>query len=222
MTDLRDDIVALLPQLRAFARALTAGDVALSDDLVQDTVVKALQASDRFTAGTNLKAWLFTILRNNFLSVMRSKRVKAEVSDDGLENVLWRPPAQEDRLEFEAFKRAFRLLSPTHREVLVLICVHGHPYERAAEIVGCKVGTIRSRLNCRCRRRRRPPGRPWCWPTRRAPACPLPPGTLRHPAGRRPSRRRFVTRCCRIEAEGRSRRSQRRWGRRYAACAACG
>lgn len=147
MTDLRDDIVALLPQLRAFARALTGGDVALSDDLVQDTVVKALQALDRFAPGTNLKAWLFTILRNNFLSVMRSKRVKSEVSDDGLENTLWRPPAQEDRLEFEAFKRAFRLLSPAHREVLVLICVHGHPYEKAAEIVGCKVGTIRSRLN---------------------------------------------------------------------------
>ena len=147
MTDLRDDIVALLPQLRAFARALTGGDVALSDDLVQDTVVKALQALDRFAPGTNLKAWLFTILRNNFLSVMRSKRVKSEVSDDGLENTLWRPPAQEDRLEFEAFKRAFRLLSPAHREVLVLICVHGYPYEKAAEIVGCKVGTIRSRLN---------------------------------------------------------------------------
>ena len=147
MTDLRDDIVALLPQLRAFARALTGGDVALSDDLVQDTVVKALQAIDRFAPGTNLKAWLFTILRNNFLSVMRSKRVKSEVSDDGLENTLWRPPAQEDRLEFEAFKRAFRLLSPAHREVLVLICVHGYPYEKAAEIVGCKVGTIRSRLN---------------------------------------------------------------------------
>jgi RNA polymerase sigma-70 factor (ECF subfamily) len=147
MTDLRDDIVALLPQLRAFARALTAGDVALSDDLVQDTVVKALQASDRFAPGTNLKAWLFTILRNNFLSVMRSKRVKSEVSDDGLENMLWRPAAQEDRLEFQAFRRAFRMLSPAHREVLVLICVHGYPYEKAADIVGCKVGTIRSRLN---------------------------------------------------------------------------
>lgn len=147
MADLREDIVALLPQLRAFARTLTAGNAAFSDDLVQDTVVKALQASDRFAEGTNLKAWLFTILRNNFLSAMRSKRVRSEVSDDDLDNAVWRPAAQEDRLELEAFRRAFRLLSPAHREVLILICVQGYPYEQAAEIVGCKVGTIRSRLN---------------------------------------------------------------------------
>ena len=147
MTDFKDDVVALLPQLRAFARALTAGDVAFADDLVQDTIVKALQARSSFADGTNLKAWLFTILRNNMRSIMRSKRVKSEVPDEGLENFLWRAPAQEDRLEFEAFKRAFRLLSPAHREVLILVGVHGYPYERAAEIARCEVGTIRSRLN---------------------------------------------------------------------------
>lgn len=147
MTDFQDDVVALLPQLRAFARALTGGDAAFADDLVQDTVVKALQARSSFTDGTNLKAWLFTILRNNMRSVMRSKRVKSEVSDDGLENLLWRGPAQEGRLEFEAFRRAFRLLSPAHREVLILVGVHGYPYEQAAKIAGCELGTIRSRLN---------------------------------------------------------------------------
>ena len=147
MTDFQNDVVALLPQLRAFARALTGGDAAFADDLVQDTVVKALQARSSFTDGTNLKAWLFTILRNNMRSVMRSKRVKSEVSDDGLENLLWRGPAQEGRLEFEAFRRAFRQLSPTHREVLILVGVHGYPYEEAAQIARCEVGTIRSRLN---------------------------------------------------------------------------
>jgi RNA polymerase sigma-70 factor (ECF subfamily) len=147
MADFQDDLVALLPQLRAFARALTGGDTAFADDLVQDTAVKALQARSSFAEGTNLKAWLFTILRNNLRSVMRSKRVKSEVSDEGLENFLWRPPAQEDRLEFEAFKRAFRLLSPAHREVLILVGVHGYAYEKAAEIAGCEVGTVRSRLN---------------------------------------------------------------------------
>ncbi len=78
---------------------------------------------------------------------MRSKRVRSEVSDDGLENVLWSGPTQEHRLEFQAFRRAFRLLSPAHREVLILVAVQGHPYEQAAEIAGCEVGTIRSRLN---------------------------------------------------------------------------
>jgi RNA polymerase sigma-70 factor (ECF subfamily) len=147
MTDFQDDLVALLPQLRAFARALTGGDAAFADDLVQDTAVKALQARSSFAQGTNLKAWLFTILRNNLRSVMRSKRVKSEVSDEGLENLLWRAPAQEDRLEFEAFKRAFKLLSPAHREVLILVGIHGYAYEKAAEIAGCEVGTVRSRLN---------------------------------------------------------------------------
>jgi RNA polymerase sigma-70 factor, ECF subfamily len=147
MADFRDDLVALLPHLRAFARALTAGDAALADDLVQDTLVKALQARASFTEGTNLKAWLFTILRNHLRSVMRSKRVRSEVSDDGLENVLWSGPTQEHRLEFQAFRRAFRLLSPAHREVLILVAVQGYPYEQAAEIAGCEVGTIRSRLN---------------------------------------------------------------------------
>jgi RNA polymerase sigma-70 factor, ECF subfamily len=147
MADFQDDLVALLPQLRAFARALTGGDAAFADDLVQDTTVKALQARASFAEGTNLKAWLFTILRNNLRSVMRSKRVKSEVSDEGLENLLWRGPTQEDRLEFEAFKRAFKLLSPAHREVLILVGVHGYAYEKAAEIAGCEVGTVRSRLN---------------------------------------------------------------------------
>ena len=147
MADFQDDLVALLPQLRAFARALTGGDAAFADDLVQDTAVKALQARASFAEGTNLKAWLFTILRNNLRSVMRSKRVKSEVPDEGLENLLWRGPAQEDRLEFEAFKRAFKLLSPAHREVLILVGVHGYAYEKAAEIAGCEVGTVRSRLN---------------------------------------------------------------------------
>jgi RNA polymerase sigma-70 factor (ECF subfamily) len=147
MADFQDDLVALLPQLRAFARALTGGDAAFADDLVQDTTVKALQARASFAEGTNLKAWLFTILRNNLRSVMRSKRVKSEVSDEGLENLLWRGPTQEDRLEFEAFKRAFKLLGPAHREVLILVGVHGYAYEKAAEIAGCEVGTVRSRLN---------------------------------------------------------------------------
>jgi RNA polymerase sigma-70 factor (ECF subfamily) len=150
MTIFRDDVVAIVPHLRAFARTLTRGDTVLADDLVQDTVVSALQARDRFREGTNLKAWLFTILRNRFRSVVARKHVTAEVGTDDLGELSWTGPDQESRLEVTAFKRAFRALSPAQREVLVLAGVHGLPYERIAEICGCEVGTVKSRV-CRAR-----------------------------------------------------------------------
>ncbi|MFO1071597.1 MAG: sigma-70 family RNA polymerase sigma factor [Geminicoccaceae bacterium] len=136
-----------MPHLRAFARSLTGGDVHLADDIVQDTVVNALQAQHQFTPGTNLKAWLFTILRNRFRSVIARKHVTAEVPDDDLERYSWVPAEQESRIEVAAFKRAFGTLSATHREVLVLVAVHGLPYEQVAAICGCEVGTVKSRVN---------------------------------------------------------------------------
>ncbi len=150
MTIFRDDVVAIVPHLRAFARTLTRGDTVLADDLVQDTVLNALQARDRFQAGTNLKAWLFTILRNRFRSVVARKHVTAEVAVDDLGELSWVGPEQESRLETLAFKRAFRSLNRAQREVLVLAGVHGLSYERIAEICGCEVGTVKSRV-CRAR-----------------------------------------------------------------------
>lgn len=143
----REDVVALLPHLRAFARSLTSGNRDLADDLVQDTIVNALQAQEQFTPGTNLRAWLFTILRNRFMSVVSRKYVTAEVEDDGLESKWWMPAYQETSLEIDAFRRAFRSLSSAHREVLVLAGVHGLPYEEIATICGCEVGTVKSRVN---------------------------------------------------------------------------
>ena len=143
----KEDVAALVPHLRAFARSLTGGEVQFSDDIVQDTIVNALQAQHQFTPGTNLKAWLFTILRNRFRSVIARKHVTAEVSDDDLERHSWAPAEQESRIEVAAFKRAFKTLSATHREVLVLVAVHGLPYEQVAEICGCEVGTVKSRVN---------------------------------------------------------------------------
>lgn len=143
----REDVAALVPHLRAFARSLTGGDVQLADDIVQDTIVNALQAQHQFTPGTNLKAWLFTILRNRFRSVIARKHVTAEVSDEDLERHSWTPAEQESRIEVAAFKRAFKTLSTAHREVLVLVAVHGLPYEQVAEICGCEVGTVKSRVN---------------------------------------------------------------------------
>lgn len=147
MSVFRQDIVALLPHLRAFARSLTAGNSALADDLVQDTMVNALQAQAQFQEGTNLKAWMFTILRNRFHSVISRKHVTAEVEqDETIENHWWQPAYQESAIELDAFRRAFRHLSATHREVLVLATVHELPYEKIAEICGCEVGTVKSRV----------------------------------------------------------------------------
>jgi RNA polymerase sigma-70 factor, ECF subfamily len=143
----REEVAALVPYLRSFARTLTGGDTSFADDLVQDTIVNALQARDQFTEGTNLKAWLYTILRNRFRSVIGRKHVTAEVAEDDLEHLSWVPPEQEFRLEVTAFKRAFKALKPNQREVLVLVGVHGLPYERVAEICGCEVGTVKSRVN---------------------------------------------------------------------------
>jgi RNA polymerase sigma-70 factor (ECF subfamily) len=90
---------------------------------------------------------MFTILRNRFRSVIARKHVTAEVADDDLERHSWVPAEQESRIEVTAFKRAFRVLSPAHREVLVLVAVHGLPYEQVAAICGCEVGTVKSRVN---------------------------------------------------------------------------
>lgn len=147
MTPFREEVASLVPHLRAFARSLTGGDVHLADDIVQDTVVNALQAQHQFTPGTNLKAWLFTILRNRFRSVIARKHVTAEVPDDDLERHSWAPAEQESRIEVAALKRAFSALSVAHREVLVLVAVHGLPYEQVAAICGCEVGTVKSRVN---------------------------------------------------------------------------
>jgi len=143
----REDVAAMVPHLRAFARSLTSGDIHLADDLVQDTVLNALQAQDQFTPGTNLKAWMFTILRNRFRSLITRKHVTAEVPDDDLERKWLTPAHQESVVEVTAFRRAFRQLSSAHREVLVLVGVHGLSYEQVAEICRCEVGTVKSRVN---------------------------------------------------------------------------
>ena len=144
----RDDLVAQLPHLRAFARSLVGGDRPhLADDLVQDTVALALRSWHRFTPGTDLKAWLFRILHNRCRSVLRRKHVASEVHVEDLEHRATVPAAQEGRLELAAFKAAFAALGPSHREVLVLAGVHGLPYERIAEVCGCELGTVKSRAN---------------------------------------------------------------------------
>jgi RNA polymerase sigma-70 factor, ECF subfamily len=143
----REAILALLPPLRGYARSLTGGDEHAADDLVQDTVVQALQAWDRFTPGTNLKAWLFRILHNRHLTVRGRRHVTAEIGVDDLSLFGSVPAFQERQVELRHFKAAFARLNPSHREVLVLYAVHGLPYEQIAAVTGCAVGSVKSRMN---------------------------------------------------------------------------
>ena len=143
----QEAVLPLLPHLRGFARSLTGGDAHAADDLVQDTVVLALQAWDSFTPGTNLKAWLFRILHNRHHTVRSRRHRTAEVGVDDLSLHGSVPAFQEGRAELRHFKAAFARLAPSHREVLVLYAVHGLPYDEVAEITGCNVGTVKSRMN---------------------------------------------------------------------------
>jgi RNA polymerase sigma-70 factor, ECF subfamily len=149
--DPRDDLPAHLPALRAFAVSLTRNSAA-ADDLVQDTIVKAWTHIDKFVAGTNLQAWLFTILRNTFYSDRR--RTRREVPDpDGIHaGTLYVRPDHDGRLAMTDFRRAFDQLSVEHREVLVLLGGSGYSCEEAAGMMGVAVGTVKSRAS-RARRR---------------------------------------------------------------------
>lgn len=149
--DFKRGLVEMLPHLRNFARSLTRNP-AQADDLVQDTIVKALANVDRFDPDTNLRPWLFTILRNTFYSELRRRWREVEDGEGHYAARLNEAPRQDGKLDFDDFKKAFSQLQDEHREVLTLIGASGCSYDEAAEICGCAVGTIKSRVN-RGRRR---------------------------------------------------------------------
>ncbi len=145
-TDPRDEIVEHLPSLRAFAVSLTRNS-ATADDIVQDTIVKAWSNIDKFQPGTNMRAWLFTILRNTFYS-LRRKRSREVADVDGVYAAqLSEKPAHDGRLAMRDFERAFVQLPFDQREALLLVGASGFSYEEAAEMCGCAVGTVKSRAN---------------------------------------------------------------------------
>lgn len=150
-TAFKAELIDLLPSLRAFARSL-AHNPAQADDLVQDTLVKALANVERFEPGTNLRAWLFTILRNHYYSQLRKAKREVEDAEGRMAARLSVRPEQDGSVDLEDFKVAFQQLQPDHREVLTLVGASGCSYEEAAEICGCAVGTIKSRVN-RARRK---------------------------------------------------------------------
>src|ERR1700731_1107117 len=147
LTDsLRDDILASVPSLRAFAISLS-GNGDRADDLVQETLLRALANIDSFQPGSNLPAWLFTILRNLFRSDYRKRRREVEDADGSYAKTLKTQPAQNAHLEFEEFRAALDKLPQDQREALILVGASGFSYEDAAAICGCAVGTIKSRVN---------------------------------------------------------------------------
>lgn len=150
-TDPRDEIVEHLASLRAFARSLTRNP-ASADDLVQDTVVKAWSNIDKFQAGTNMRAWLFTILRNTFYSSRRKQKREVADIDGEMTAQLSEKPAHDGRLAMKDFAVAFAELPDEQREALLLVGASGFAYEEAAEMCNCAVGTIKSRVN-RARKR---------------------------------------------------------------------
>jgi len=143
---IRDQMLAALPSLRAFAISLT-NDYTRADDLVQETVMRAWTHIDSFQRGTNLNAWLFTILRNLFHSEYRKRRREVADSDGSYASRLRTLPDQHARLDFQDFRTALAKLPPDQREALLLVGAEGFSYEDAARICGCAVGTIKSRVN---------------------------------------------------------------------------
>ena len=143
--DFRVELAAVIPHLRAFGRSLS-GSRELADDLVQEALLKAWNARQRFQAGTNMRAWTFIILRNVFLSQMRRNRFRGEWDDLVAERVLAAPASQDRNVELADLHRAMQQLPTAQREALILIGAGGFAYEEAAEICGVAVGTIKSRV----------------------------------------------------------------------------
>jgi len=143
---IRDQVLATVPSLRAFAISL-CGNIDRADDLVQETLLRALAHIDSFEPGTNMPAWLFTILRNLFRSEYRKRRREVEDADGSYAESLKSHPEQHSRVEFQEFREALGKLPSDQREALILVGASGFSYEEAASICECAVGTIKSRVN---------------------------------------------------------------------------
>ena len=138
--------MARIPSLRAFALSLTR-NVDHAEDPVEETVLRAISKQDRFQAGTSLPAWLFTILRNNFFSDHRRSMREEQDTDGSYAAAMIFIADQEDKIMIQDLEAALRKLPRGQREAIMLVGAEGLSYEEAAQILGCAVGTIKSRVN---------------------------------------------------------------------------
>jgi len=149
MTDIANRIEALIPRLRRYARALTRNEVA-ADDLVQDCLVRALAKQHLWQDGTDLRAWLFTILHNQYVNHVRQSVRQGELANANPSEAhrsLSRPPPQEHSLDLRDLDRALAQLPDEQRTIILMVGLEGMSYEAVAEFVGVPVGTVRSRLS---------------------------------------------------------------------------
>lgn len=144
--DFKSALLAEISQLRFFALSLT-NSRDRADDLVQETLIKAWSAADRFQPGSSLRAWLFTIMRNTFYSDYRKLRREVQDSDGVSAARLIVNPEQNGRLDLQDLKAALATLPADQREAILLVGAAGVSYDEAAEICGCAIGTIKSRVN---------------------------------------------------------------------------
>jgi RNA polymerase sigma-70 factor (ECF subfamily) len=139
-------LIALIPQLRAFARTL-AGDPTAADDLAQDAMMKAWDARASFELGTNMKAWTFMILRNQFYSEKRRSWRQAQLDQDAAERTLVAVDDPSSPVALDELRLGLGMLPAEQREALILVGAGGFAYEEAAAICGCAVGTVKSRVS---------------------------------------------------------------------------
>ena len=140
------ELVKLIPHLRAFARTLT-GNAAQADDLAQDAMIKAWDARKSFQLGTNMKAWTFMILRNQFYSDKRRSWRQIQLDQEAAERTLVAVDNPEAPLALDELRLAMAMLPDEQREALILVGAGGFAYEEAADICGCAIGTVKSRVS---------------------------------------------------------------------------
>ncbi|HLS69856.1 MAG TPA: sigma-70 family RNA polymerase sigma factor [Kiloniellales bacterium] len=145
-TEERELIIEMMPSLRAFARSLTR-NASEADDLVQETLLRALASLHQLRPGTNMKAWLFRIERNVFYTNYRKRHRECSVLAREVEDIPWIDAPQEWSVKARAMEHALSQLPPDQKEALLLVSGTGLSYEEAAEICGCALGTIKSRVS---------------------------------------------------------------------------
>jgi RNA polymerase sigma-70 factor (ECF subfamily) len=144
--DFKAQLVALIPHLRAFARSLT-GDATAADDLAQDAMMKAWDARASFQMGTNMKAWTFMILRNQFYSERRRSWRTSQLDQEAAERTLVAVDNPEAQVALDELRQGLAMLPPEQREALILVGAGGFAYDEAAAICECAVGTVKSRVS---------------------------------------------------------------------------
>ena len=143
--EFRKELLGVLPHLRAFARGLS-GRSDFADDLVQEAAIKAWTARERYQPGTNMRAWTFAILRNHYLSELRRNKRQTGLDEGVAERMLVMEADQEAPLHLGDMEVALQQLAPERREAVLLVGASGFSYEEAADIAGCPIGTMKSRV----------------------------------------------------------------------------